>query len=139
VRGFQSFFDCPPDSLRVRQYLVVPEAQNAETECFKPCRARPIGAFIQRVLPTVRFNDQFLFQTCKICHIRPNWMLPSEFRMSDLAISQNLPQSFFSIGDLTPKHSRCASFLPFSHLHGSPLILSPSHHSGRRPASRGVL
>jgi len=87
-------FKSPPDRLHycadILQHFIIPEPQNLKSGILQASVANLI-AFAFKMLPTIYFNNQVLFQTNKIQHIIQIGMLATKFAARQLPPTQPLP------------------------------------------------
>jgi hypothetical protein len=82
----------------IREHVVVPESNHAKSTGFQPASPLRIRLLLVRVLPSIKFNDQFGFVTNEIHHIQTQWLLPLEFEAGEPMSTHFAPQDALRIG-----------------------------------------
>jgi hypothetical protein len=78
------------------KHIIIPKSDHMITLIRQPvCPFLVILNLIQ-MPAAIDFNDQPHFSTKEIGNVRANWMLPTEFIVTQVAISERLPQFLFS-------------------------------------------
>jgi hypothetical protein len=80
----------------MQQRVVIPEAQHAPALPLQELRSRRIG--IRRMLRTVEFDDQPLFDATEVCDVRRDRVLAAEFEPVELRTAQKPPQHALRVG-----------------------------------------
>ena len=80
----------------VLQHPIVPESQDKQTLAFKGVRTRAVDFFA--VLRAIEFNDQPQLVAIKICDVRRNRVLASEFETTQASCTQVVPEFVFGVG-----------------------------------------
>jgi len=93
-------------AFNIRKHVVVPESDHAKSTRFQPASPLRIRLLLVRVLPSIKFNDQFGFVTNKIHHIQTQWFLPLEFEAGEPMSSHFSPQNALRIRHLVTQAFR---------------------------------
>jgi len=88
----------------VRQYFVIPEAQDTEAAVFEIPGSSSVHFGI--MLPAIGFYDQPCFGTQKIGDEHVDRHLSAKLRVGNLSVSQPLPEQPFGIRAVAPKRTR---------------------------------
>lgn len=78
-------------ALKVAQYVVVPETQYGKTLTLQPGITLSIVGLRFGMLATVKFDDQFLFETNKVQDVVSKRLLPLEFDPLEAVCTQVPP------------------------------------------------
>ena len=92
--------DLAKDGLRVRQNLLIGEAQdpNALADHVRISLLVVMPGFILRMNSAIAFNNYVRFSAEEVSNVIPELMLASKFEAQQLAVSKAMPEHFFSCG-----------------------------------------
>ncbi len=82
-------------ALRIAQYVMVPEPQDAIAVCLNNGRPRRINSFL--MLPAIRFDHEFRAMAGEIDYELTDRHLPPETFFRE-ALAQQAPQPLFGVG-----------------------------------------
>jgi hypothetical protein len=85
------------DTVDVREYLTVPEAQNTKTALLYQFRTPVIPGDLVQVLAPVELDHKFQFRACKVRDEVSDWKLPPETELLKSFRSKTAPQLPFRI------------------------------------------
>jgi hypothetical protein len=86
------------DAIDVRQYVIVPEADDREAVTFETSRAYSILLYAFSMLTAVNLDDELRLETAEIDRIWRERHLPAKLRTDYASIAQFEPQQPFSVG-----------------------------------------
>ena len=97
MRGFgaKHLQDFRPDTLRILNDLIRPEAHNAPTFAFHHCGAMRVGLDLKGVMIAVDLDHDLPRYAGKVGKVRSDGMLPAEFRTAQAAIPEKFPNLTF--------------------------------------------
>ena len=116
--------------IRPKQYIVIPEPQDAISSSLKPARTLQIVLDLLKVLPTVQLNDQSTLETTEINNKTFNTMLPTK-PITKLATTKAIPQPDLGISGVLAKR--------LDVIHKNPLGKHPIRFLLWRPRLKGRL
>jgi len=84
-------------AIRVRECLIVPEAQHAIAPFLEPFRARGI-AIGSIMLPAIELNDERCFRAEEVDDVCADRLLPSKTKSAELLLAKPHPEMALGIG-----------------------------------------
>ena len=103
-----------PDALRIRQNIVVPEAQDAEALAPQEVRSADLLFRLAVMLTAIDLDDQLGFVTDEISDVATDWNLATKLAAIQLTLTEHLPQLALGVSHLALGVSHLA--LGVSHL-----------------------
>ena len=94
------------DTIDVLGHIAVPETDDGLAVCLDHARPSGVLGSSLSMLSAIEFDDQTCAPASEIGNIRPDRILPCEFRPFDLASAQSLPQPRFHIRGVPSQFSR---------------------------------
>ena len=96
----------------IRKHVVVPESDHAKSTGFQPASPLRIRILLIRVVPSIKFNDQFGFVTNEIHNVQTQRLLPFEFEACEAMSPHFAPQNALRIRHLVTQAFRNAGEKP---------------------------
>lgn len=103
MKLLQNRFD---NAVDVREYVMIPEANDAKAKLFDFCGSRFVSRDSFSVLSTVEFDHQSRFERCEIGDVPANRDLSSKFVAIETPPAQMPPKQLFRFGFVSTEPSR---------------------------------
>lgn len=103
--------DTQKNRRKICEYFIVAETQNPVTEFKEPPFALTIVLFLLFMDRSIKLDNQTLSHTKKICNVRPDRCLATEFEAEELSVSKSIPQNRFRLGHISPECPCIKNFL----------------------------
>ena len=86
------------NTLKIVEYVIVPETQHDETRRLEKLRSSriPVGSF--HMLTSIDFNDDTAIKTNEIEDVVAKWMLATELAVFELTALETSPKCAFRFG-----------------------------------------
>lgn len=98
--------NCFHNAVNVREYVMIPEANDAKAEFFELPGSGFVAAGLLRVLSSVEFDDQPGFKRREIGDVAADRDLSPELVTIQPATAQMFPQQLFCFSPIAPKFAR---------------------------------
>jgi hypothetical protein len=89
----------------------IPEAQDRYAALLEPFIAVAVARPGLSVLAAVEFDSESQCGAIEVENVTPGWMLAAKLRVTELAVSQLLPQPPFNVGSIAPQSACKCCFL----------------------------
>jgi hypothetical protein len=77
--------------IKMIKYIIIPKKDHVITLILQSSPTVLIIRDLIQMTAAIDFNDQPHFGTKEIGNVRANWMLPTEFIVTQIAVSERLP------------------------------------------------